>query len=347
MTLDELKSRLQKHFADRMVTIVGSGASAALGLPTMADLAEQLQLVIPGLVAPSSLTNWQAISAELDAGTDLESALKAVDIEEQLLSNIVQAVGDFVFEKERLVIEQLVNGKIVFPFSGLLRHIVFATGRAEVITTNYDRLIEFAAELAGYGVDTTFAGTVYGRFDPRLSRDALSQVVPGKGRIAAVRRFRKHVLVLKPHGSLDWYQHNGEPARCWARINAPRLMITPGEGKFRKGYDRPFDYHREQANAAIDSAGRYLVIGYGFNDEQLETHLRPRLSQGYPCLILNRGLTTNADAILKEYSCTAALISGSQHGKTGTVFRQGTTQEFFEGTELWNLDKFISEVLNA
>ncbi len=69
--------------------------------------------------------------------------------------------------------------------------------------------------------------------------------------------FCDHAVVLKPHGSLDWYRKETEPVRCTFPIDAPRLIITPGLNKFRGGYDQPFDAHRESANKEIDNAQRF------------------------------------------------------------------------------------------
>lgn len=50
----------------------------------------------------------------------------------------------------------------------------------------------------------------------------------------------------------------------------------------RQGYESPFDHHRSRANQEIDRAGRFLVLGYGFNDDHLETHLSPSIKGGKP-----------------------------------------------------------------
>ncbi|HTC93663.1 MAG TPA: hypothetical protein VK699_09435 [Terriglobales bacterium] len=127
----------------------------------MSTLARHLQDAMPTVLNRALLPRWQAISDDLTKGIDLETALQSIDSNEELVEQIINVVAKFILEKEREVIERLVQGSLTLPFSDLLKYIVFASGRAEVVTTNYDRLIEFAAELAGYGVDTTFAGTVY------------------------------------------------------------------------------------------------------------------------------------------------------------------------------------------
>jgi hypothetical protein len=43
-------------------------------------------------------------------------------------------------------------------FARLLKHVLKPTTGVPVVTTNYDRLLEIAAEEAGLGVDTLFVG---------------------------------------------------------------------------------------------------------------------------------------------------------------------------------------------
>ena len=56
----------------------------------------------------------------------------------------------------------------------------------------------------------------------------------------------------------------------------------------RQGYSVPFDIHRARANEEIDKAQRYIIIGYGFGDDHLETHLMQQLRAGKPALIQTR-----------------------------------------------------------
>lgn len=113
-------------------------------------------------------------------------------------------------------------------------------------------------------------------------------------------RYRPRANIFKPHGSLDWYHRDGKPVRYSGDLDLPRLIITPGLNKFRNGYESPFDRHRERANSAIDRASRFLVIGYGFNDDHLETHRTPRIRSGVPTLLLTYGLSDNAVKLVNE-----------------------------------------------
>ena len=76
MELNELKETIQEFFQENTVTIVGSGLSAAEGIPGMNDLAKCLIGEMPSLIhAQADIDAWNGISTELAAGKGLEEAL--------------------------------------------------------------------------------------------------------------------------------------------------------------------------------------------------------------------------------------------------------------------------------
>jgi hypothetical protein len=345
--LDELKRHLQEQFSDGLVTIVGSGLSAAAGLPTMQQLAVRLQHVMPLCCGGELRAEWEPVASRLAEGADLESALKDVAAESELIPLIVAETAEAILDAESHAVRKVVRGELELPFAKLIRHITFAEGGAHVVTSNYDRLIEFATEMAGSELDTGFVGYNYGRFAPSQSRDALSSFTPvSRPRPGVQRRLRSHVALHKPHGSLDWFLNGSSPVRCTVALDAARLMITPGTSKYRRGYDSPFDYQRAEANRAIDAAARFLVIGYGFNDDQLETHLRRKLQEGRPCVLLTKALTDNARRLVQENPSVMALIEhGPADGVQGTCVLSAGAETVFENVRIWNLSTFVREVL--
>jgi hypothetical protein len=341
--LGEIKKKLQEHFTDGLVTIVGSGLSVACGLPSMQELAEELQKQIPLSKDEHIRKSWEQIKQELAKKVVLEEALRNVAVDNPVIPLIIKITGDFIVSRERAVLSWVYAGEIKLPFCSVLPHLIFSSNRVYVITTNYDRLIEIAAEMCGLGIDTLFPGQYYGQYNPTLSREALwtgRQTSKGNG---IKRHFKKHVVVCKPQGSLDWFQHNGEPVRCTLPIDGDRLMITPGQNKYRMGYEKPFDSHRDEANRAIDNAARFLVIGYGFNDDQLETHLKPELRKGKPCIILTKELSSNGQNLVRE--CGAIMsISSTKDGK-GTLIATNSDTLEVPNKQLWDLENFVKEVL--
>jgi hypothetical protein len=218
------------------------------------------------------------------------------------------------------------------------------TNEVHVITSNYDRLIEVAAETAGFGVDSMFVGGYYATLDEKLSKnsflDEIRTLSKGYRKV-----YRKRVKLFKPHGSLDWYDVDGEPIRSPVPLQRRRLMITPGAQKYKRGYESAFELHRNAANSVIEQSSRYLVIGYGFNDEHLEKALRRELHRGKPCMIMTMALTPNAMAVVTANASVFALIAGKDsRGRAGTELITSAGSHFFADVHLWTIDSLIKEV---
>ena len=197
------------------------------------------------------------------------------------------------------------------------------------------------------GADTMFVGRFAGQLNERESQLSFCRKVTVKQRPAvATFHYRPRALICKPHGSLDWYARAGRPVFYPGDlVDAVRLIITPGHNKFRNGYDSPFDHHRSKANDAIDRASRFLVLGYGFNDDHLETHLSPCIKGGKPTLMLTRSLSTVARQLALMHANVIALEYGEVSGVAGTTVIVEQTEFFFPGVGMWDINSFVTEVL--
>src|ERR1019366_781951 len=262
------------------------------------------------------------------------------------LAEIVQTVAKEVIVREREVICRMATGAVTLPCTALVERLRRVTRRAVIITTNYDRLLEAAVEHAGIPIDTSFIGDYFGRFDPTGSKQ-LFQSLPRlrNRRVAAVTR--PHVVIYKPHGSLDWYSVDDAPMRSLINLDAPRLIITPGRSKHERGYERPFDHHRALGNTAIDAASSLLVLGYGFNDSHLQTHLGPKLREGTRALVLTRTLSEKARLEIAAAPQMLALerAHGTPSGNAATTAYWRGETVLFDGIDLWDLDTLIKEAL--
>jgi hypothetical protein len=344
LEIHDLKIHLQQHMSDGLVTVVGSGLSCAEGLPSMGELADHLCGVVgPGLVG-----------ADADIWADMEPLIRANGLEAALLEKaptpdieaaISIATGSLVGEREKRVIEEVFSGARTLRLTRLIRHMLKPSSGIPIVTTNYDRLVEIAAEEAGLGVDTMFVGRFAGSFNERESRLSFCRDVSLKGK-RVMCQYQPRALVYKPHGSLDWYPRDGKPVHFSGDLpGVQRLIITPRQNKFRNGYESPFDHHRSRANEAIDRASRFLILGYGFNDDHLETHLSPAIKSGKPALLLTHTLSAKARALATEYANVMAVEFSNESGTTGTRVYIEKSACFFPALGLWDLDAFITEVL--
>ena len=343
MDLHTIKQKLQEHFTDGLVTIIGCGLSMAEGLPGMWDMAQYLKDEMPKILTGEDITLWLRISTLLDKGRTIEEAMIESPHSPNIEAHLIGLVVELVLKFEIKIIEDVFANKKELRFTKLLRHMVKSNFGIPIITTNYDRLLEFASEMAGFGVDTLFVGHLFGRMNEKESKMSFCRDVFFKGKGRYGLRYTPKVLVFKPHGSLDWFLLNDEPIRCPLRLLQNRLIITPGQNKFRTGYDRPFDKHREKANEWIDRASRYLIIGYGFNDDHLETHLSKNLREGRPALILTHTLSANAVNLINECPGIIAITADEKVGGAHMVCKGNDS--FIPGPDIWDLDIFIQEVL--
>lgn len=344
MDLHEIKKRLQQHLSDGLVTVVGSGLSCAEGLPGMGELADHLRAAVgPGL-AGDDLAMWAKL-APLIKDKGLEAALLVMPPTPGLESAIASATAVLVSERERKVVTEVFAGTRKLRLTKLIRHFLKPSNGLPIITTNYDRLVEIAVEEAGFGVDTMFVGHFAGALNERESKLSFCRNVTFK-KPNFTYHYRHRAIVYKPHGSLDWYLRDGKPV-CYAGDlpGSTRLIITPGQNKFRNGYESPFDHHRSRANEAIDRASRFLILGYGFNDDHLETHLSPAIRGGKPTLMMTRSLSTKAETLAVGHANVIALDHAQNAGVEGTRMIIDKTQIFVPGVAFWDVHSFIAEVL--
>jgi len=340
--LDNLKRWLQAIFTDKLAIIVGSGLSCAEGLPSMWHLGEKLKQEMPSKISDKNLKTWNEIAACLESD-GLEGALLKHPANDAIESAIIKITAEYVLNEEQKAINRCISENKKLKFSYLLPHISACTPKtARVITTNYDRLIEFAAEYENWGVDSMMVGRYWGTHNPDLSKKLLVERV-AKGKIPRLV-YRNHIKIYKPHGSLDWFMATSDTpmTSCIGTMEEP-LIITPGVGKYKKGYEQPFDVHREQGNKAIDDASAILCIGYGFNDDHLQTHLTTKIKSGIKTLILTRGLSDNARKVVSESSNCKALVFNENPQGTSVISSSG--EEVISNVDWWDIEYFVKEVL--
>jgi hypothetical protein len=343
MDLRDLKARLQRFLSDGLVVIVGSGLSCAEGMPGMSDIATYLTENIPKRISGTDLDVWNKIVPDISS-LGLEGALLKTKPTAMLESEIMRAVAELLIPIESKIVAEAIAGKRVLPISRLFRHLLKPQDGIPVITTNYDRLIEFSAEAVGLGVDTMFFGNYCGALDEKESRLSFLRDVVLRGKIVRYT-YRDRIRLFKPHGSFDWYQGPEGPLRHSGEVSMPRLIITPGLNKFRSGYDSPFDKHRDRANEAIDRASRFLILGFGFNDDHLETHLKPIVQNGKPALLITRQVSDAAKSLRGSCPNFISLEHANEGGVDGTRVVVDGVEVFIPNIKIWNLNDFVSEVL--
>lgn len=166
--------------------------------------------------------------------------------------------------------------------------------RLNIFTTNYDRLIELGAELAGIHLMDRFVGNLMPIFrSSRLNLD-IHYNPPG---IRGEPRYLEGVARLtKLHGSVDWVQNGNEIRRIGVPfgakairpyLNAPglsdvdalKLMIYPNSAKDRETAEYPYvELFRDFAAAICRPNSTLVTYGYGFGDEHINRVINDMLT---------------------------------------------------------------------
>jgi hypothetical protein len=166
--------------------------------------------------------------------------------------------------------------------------------RLNIFTTNYDRLIEAGAELAGLHLLDRFLGKLMPIF--RSSRLDLDMHYNPPGIRGEPRYLEGVARYTKLHGSVDWIQTDNDIRRIGlpfgaasvapyleapglGGITAHELMIYPNAAKDRETADYPYvELFRDLASAVCRPNSTLVTYGYSFGDEHINRVIRDMLT---------------------------------------------------------------------
>lgn len=327
------------------VIILGSGASAAHGVPGMWPLATHLAgSVTPGTWTPEEMAEWDRFLGRLTGGDDLESALQAVRMSDHQTNFVAEQTRTFLLPSDLAVLMTLLSDRRSLPLSRLFKHLSSSTHRTvHVVTPNYDRLAEYAADAADY---STFTGFTQGHVQTR------TKLEESRGGVAARRDQPRTVCVWKVHGSLDWFQGGSQIVGVRSAAATPAgftpLMITPGIDKYRLTHGEPFRSIFACADKALEEARAYFCVGYGFNDEHVQTKLVERCEHdAVPLLVITKELTPTAKAFLKGGRCRRYLALEDGGGGSRAYTHDQPDGFDIPGEAIWSLDKFLDMTIGV
>lgn len=188
--------------------------------------------------------------------------------------------------------EQAFNTLVTFLMSFASRTGV--RDRLNIFTTNYDRLIEAGAELAGLHLLDRFLGNLMPIF--RSSRLDLDMHYNPPGIRGEPRYLEGVARYTKLHGSVDWLQTDKDIRRLGLPFGADsvepylkapglgdatahQLMIYPNAAKDRETADYPYvELFRDFAAAVCRPNSTLVTYGYSFGDEHINRVIRDMLT---------------------------------------------------------------------
>lgn len=331
----------QECISKAPVVILGSGASAAHGIPGMPGLREEiLKMPAPLGGTPEDSKSWSKFLGDLEK-EDLESALTHVQLSPDLTRHIVEKTWDFLAPSDCAIFHKIVGGEINLPLTDLYRHLFKSTNiEIHVVTPNYDRLAEYAADAGGF---CHYTGYGYGHLRLR-SKDIRPRIVYGTTPARTVN-------VWKVHGSFDWFRdkHGVVMALPIGDTRPPSLepvIVTPGIEKYRLTHDEPFLSIKQGADSALQSARAYLCVGYGFNDSHVQAKLVEQCrTEPVPLVLITKDISSTAREFLRSEKCKRYLaIEESALGcrMYSSEYPDGVE---LEGEPFWQLGTFLQIVM--
>ncbi|WP_236074904.1 SIR2 family protein [Teredinibacter purpureus] len=166
--------------------------------------------------------------------------------------------------------------------------------RLHIFTTNYDRILETGAEIAGLRLVDRFVGSIAPIF--RSSRLEVDYHYNPPGIRGEPRYLEGVARFTKLHGSLDWYANEGAIRRFGlpfgaasvepflqvegaGTANYQQLMIYPNSVKDRETSEYPYvELFRDLASATCRPNSTLVTYGYSFGDEHINRVLTDMLT---------------------------------------------------------------------
>lgn len=324
MNKDDIFRTIQEYTTDVPLLLIGTGASIPVGIPGMPELADYLLDNLDSKY--SSDKNWCDISKKLKSGIDLESAMTSYHLDENLLNDIKKLTWKLVTDADlKLFYEKVLFGQDL-PLSLLLHKLIQPHPYSiDILTTNYDRYIEYCCDQIGVMIDNRYSGM----YLKKTNHHELNK--------------KNVVNLLKVHGSLDSFseEKTNESISIPLQQNIPNgfipEIITPGSDKYKAILTSTSREILHNADSLIDKASNFLCIGYGFNDSQIQEKIITKIKVGTPIVVVTKSLTDNALDIINSNSGNYAVIMDGGENKTRFIINK--TDITLEGV-YWTISGF-------
>lgn len=210
---------------------------------------------------------------------------------------------------------------------------------AHIITTNYDRVVEYICHVNGLNYQIEFpenglekVKNINAYADPKLCASRV-------------------VFIHKVHGSLSWFKTQTDKT-----VNMPTtneipsgchpLIVPPGITKYKLSHQEPFRTIQRGADNVIENSTSFLFSGFGFNDEHIQHKIEQVCSnRNIPIVFLAEELSENARKFLDEKA--GKNYMGIEKNEEGSKVY---TPDFPDGEPLsvpglWSISGFCKMVL--
>lgn len=264
---------------------VDSAKKSGRNIANIEDRIRVANEVLNGLKVLQYSDDASDISTKLDTlRSDLENVIKN-------FTDNIAVIEASIMSADSLRRETAINKLVLFLMSFASR--TGTRDRLNIFTTNYDRLIEAGADVAGLRLIDRFVGVLSPIF--RSSRMDVDMHYNPPGIRGEPRYLEGVARFTKLHGSLDWI-NVGEDIR---RIGLPfgaktiqpfletagfdasysSLMIYPNSAKDRETAEYPYvELFRDFASALCRPNSTLVTYGYSFGDDHINRVIRDMLT---------------------------------------------------------------------
>jgi hypothetical protein len=334
--LNELTKKIQDWTNQVPLIILGSGASISYGIPSMCELGEHLKSNIT-FIENEDNQQFDNFKIKFDANKDLETTLLNMQLREVVLNEIVCKTWHLINQKDIGFYEKLLQDNTIMPLSELITYLFnTAQRKLTIVTTNYDRLAEYAASIANAFICNGFAQTYYGNFSTNIHKNDFSKT----------NGFAGQVNLWKVHGSLDWFSKDTIdyhfPMSKIIPENYTPSIVTPGSTKYSKTHFEPYRTIIAEADTEILNARTILCVGYGFNDVHVQPKLITQIKNGKPIIVITKELTVKAKEAIIDNSCkNYCLIEQANENDTRVYSSAFSGEQIISNTSYWKLEEYL------
>ena len=262
---------------------------------------------------------------------DLEAAMSQLDCSPILVNSITNCIWQIISRYDLDFFNQLIQGKTEIGIAELIQLLMRTHPQSlDIITTNYDRIIEYSCDVSQILIDNSCRGKY-------LQNLRISE-----------QKEKGYVNLLKIHGSLDWFEdEHGRVISIPLQKNIPDglnpKIIVPGESKFKRILLPPFRDMLGYMDALILNARSYLCIGYGFNDMQIQELILGKTERNTPIVIVTKWLPDAVILSLQSRAKNFAILQADSNPNRTII--KTNCGECVVDKNVWNIGEFAKIIL--
>lgn len=252
--------------------------------------------------------------------------MTSIVFNDDIINNIRKQTWELISKYDLELFNSVLFANKDLPLSRLIKKYFQAhPSKVDIITTNYDRVIEYACDKVRIPVNTGFLGCYSKYYSDKFSN-------------------KNAVNLVKVHGSLDLFKDfKGVTISLPLQQHIPDGLtpeiVTPGISKYEAvltGIEHPL---LNQCDSMIKNASSYLCIGYGFNDAQIQALMINEIQSGKPIVLLTKDVSDATAQLLTNNATNYAYIcNGEKEGTTDICINKETCT--INGT-YWTVEGFM------